>query len=592
MDFMKTFIDLSLSKDILKAIGELGFVSPTPIQELTIPAIISSSRDLIGLAQTGTGKTAGFGLPILQQINLNSKNIQAMILCPTRELCLQISNDLVSYSKYIDGLKVVSVYGGASIDTQIRLLKSQTHIIVGTPGRTLDLIKRKALNVKSIQWVVLDEADEMLNMGFREDLDAILENTPDDKQTLLFSATMPEGVKQISENYMSDPIEISSGKKNSGAENVLHHYYMVKASDRYIALKRLADINPDIYGIVFCRTREETKDVAAKLIEDGYNADALHGDLSQAQRDTVMSRFRNKQLQLLVATDVAARGIDVSDLTHVLNYNLPDDPELYIHRSGRTGRAGKEGVSIIISHSRDGRRIKELEKLIGKKFVKKLVPSGKDICEKRLFNMIDKVENIEVDASQIEPYMPFISQKLAHLDKMEILKRFVSVEFNTYLEYYRNAVDINVASHDLPEIKSKKGAGRKYVRFHINIGSKSNIKTADLIRFINEVTETRNVELGKIEILNNFSFFEVEEKWEQLIVQSFDEVYLGKTRITVQHAKPAPKSERFSRPNDRFANNDRFSSRKGRYQSDSTPEKSRRSADKPQSRDKKKRSKY
>lgn len=589
---MKTFIDLSLSKEILKAIGELGFVSPTPIQELTIPAIISSTRDLIGLAQTGTGKTAGFGLPILQQINLNSKNIQAMILCPTRELCLQISNDLVSYSKYIDGLKVVSVYGGASIDTQIRLLKSQTHIIVGTPGRTLDLIKRKALNVKSIQWVVLDEADEMLNMGFREDLDAILENTPEDKQTLLFSATMPEGVKQISENYMSDPIEISSGKKNAGAENVLHHYYMVKASDRYTALKRLADINPDIYGIVFCRTREETKDVAARLIEDGYNADALHGDLSQAQRDTVMSRFRNQQLQLLVATDVAARGIDVSDLTHVLNYNLPDDPELYIHRSGRTGRAGKEGVSIIIAHSRDGRRIKELEKLIGKKFVKKLVPSGKDICEKRLFNMIDKVENIDIDDTQIEPYMPFISQKLAHLDKMEILKRFVSVEFNTYLEYYRNAADINVASHDLPEIKSKKGAGRRYVRFHINIGTKLNIKTADLIRFINEVTETRNVELGKIEILNNFSFFEVEEKWEQLIVQSFDEVYLGKTRITVQHAKPAPRSERFSRPNDRFASADNFAPKKGRYQADSFTEKSRRSSDKPPARDKKKRSKY
>lgn len=592
MDFMKTFIDLSLSKEILKAIGELGFVSPTPIQELTIPAIISSTRDLIGLAQTGTGKTAGFGLPILQQINLNSKNIQAMILCPTRELCLQISNDLVSYSKYIDGLKVVSVYGGASIDTQIRLLKSQTHIVVGTPGRTLDLIKRKALNVKSIQWVVLDEADEMLNMGFREDLDAILENTPEDKQTLLFSATMPEGVKQIAENYMSDPIEISSGKKNAGAENVLHHYYMVKASDRYTALKRLADINPDIYGIVFCRTREETKDVAAKLIEDGYNADALHGDLSQAQRDTVMSRFRNQQLQLLVATDVAARGIDVSDLTHVLNYNLPDDPELYIHRSGRTGRAGKEGVSIIITHSRDGRRIKELEKLIGKKFVKKLVPSGKDICEKRLFNMIDKVENIDIDDTQIEPYMPFISQKLAHLDKMEILKRFVSVEFNTYLEYYRNAADINVASHDLPEIKSKKGAGRRYVRFHINIGTKLNIKTADLIRFINEVTETRNVELGKIEILNNFSFFEVEEKWEQLIVQSFDEVYLGKTRITVQHAKPAPRSERFSRSNDKFASSDKFAPKKGRYQEDSFTEKSRRSSDKPQSRDKKKRSKY
>ncbi|RLD83641.1 MAG: ATP-dependent helicase, partial [Bacteroidetes bacterium] len=443
---MITFKETELNPEILKALDELGFVNPTPIQEKTIPHLLSSERDLVGFAQTGTGKTAAFGLPIIHQIDTKSKNVQAIILSPTRELCVQIAQDITNYAKYTKGLNVVAVYGGTSIDTQIRSLKKGAQIVVGTPGRTLDLIKRKKLKLSTVEYLVLDEADEMLTMGFKDDLDAILEGTPAEKQTLLFSATMPKEIANIAKKYMKDSVEISAGKKNIGAENVNHIYYMVNARDRYLALKRIADINPKIYGIVFCRTRRETKEVAEKLMGDGYNADALHGDLSQAQRDYVMSRFRTKKLQLLVATDVAARGLDVTDLTHIINYNLPDDLEVYIHRSGRTGRAGKKGISISIIHSRETGKIRMIQKKVGKTFEHIPVPSGKEICGKQLYNLIDKVEKIEVDESQIEQFLPEIYKKLDWLSREELIKHFVSAEFNRFLAYYKNAPDLNVSS--------------------------------------------------------------------------------------------------------------------------------------------------
>lgn len=543
---MTTFEEQGLSKELLKAVTELGFVNPTPIQEKTIPAMLESKEDLIALAQTGTGKTAGFGLPIIQQVDPTQKQVQAIILSPTRELCLQIAKDIDTYSKYTKGVSVLAVYGGSPIETQLRALKKGVNIIVGTPGRTLDLINRKALKINSIQWLVLDEADEMLNMGFRDELDGILETTPDTKQTLLFSATMPKEVRNIANNYMNKPREISVGKKNMGADNVTHQYYVVKAPDRYLALKRLADINPNIYGIVFCRTRHETKDVAAKLMNDGYSADAIHGDLSQAQRDNVMQRFRKKQLQLLVATDVAARGLDIADLTHVLNYNLPDDPEVYIHRSGRTGRAGKHGVSISITHGREGRRINELEKLVGKKFEHSLLPSGKEICEKRLYSLMDKIEKVEVDEDQIEPFMPAINKKLSWLDRDDLLKRFVTVEFQRFLEYYKNAKDLNFKSDrgEKGDYKGNRKTAKGFTRFFINLGSKQRLRVPQLIGIINDETNTQDIEIGKIEILRNFSFFEVDHEFENLILTSFSDSHHSGVKLAVQVAKPQSEGDR------------------------------------------------
>jgi len=537
---------MGLSQEIYQAIDELGFISPTPIQEKTIPAILNSGTDLIALAQTGTGKTAGFGLPIIQQIDSGSKTTQALILCPTRELCLQITSDFEKYSKYTKGLSVLAVYGGASIVPQLNGLKSGAQVVVGTPGRTLDLINRKALKINKIKWMVLDEADEMLNMGFKEELDSILAVTPAEKQTLLFSATMPQGVRQIANNYMNKPEELSVGKKNSGADNVQHQYYMVKASDRYAALKRLADINPNIYGIVFCRTRKETKEVADQLIQDGYNADALHGDLSQAQRDHVMNRFRMKHLQLLIATDVAARGLDVNDLTHVINYNMPDDPEIYIHRSGRTGRAGKSGISMTIIHSRESRKIKDIEHLVGKKFEQKMVPGGREICETRLYALIDIMEKVEVDDSQINSFLPEILKKLEWLDRDELIKRFVSVEFNHYLEYYRNATDLNVSKDgvSVKEKEKKRSAQGGFSRFFINLGTKDSLGAANLIGIINEYTSTRDIEIGKIDILRKFSFFEVDKNYEELILNSFKNATFGDVKIEVQLSKPESPDKR------------------------------------------------
>lgn len=575
---MIQFNEMGLRPEILQAIANLGFETPTPIQEKVIPFLLETRQDLVGLAQTGTGKTAAFGLPIIQQIDYSDRQTQALILSPTRELCIQISKDLVNYSKKMDNLNVVSVYGGADIKKQIDGLEKGAHVVVGTPGRTLDLIKRRKLKIGNIKWLVLDEADEMLSMGFKEELDAILENIKSDKQTLLFSATMPKEIVQIAENYMVNPFEISVGRKNTGAESVEHHFYIVHAKDRFQALKRIADINPNIYGIIFCRTRMGTKEVAEKLMQDGYNADALHGDLSQAQRDFVMDRFRRRHLQMLVATDVAARGLDVNNLSHVIHYDLPDDPEIYIHRSGRTGRAGKTGISISIIHLKEKGKLKLVEKKAGKSFEQKNVPTGREICEKQLFNLIDKVENIDVDEAQIDQFMPVIYKKLEWLDREELINHFVSVEFNRFLQYYKNTPDLNVVSEyqgkqksrlkegdwersrerrKPKEFKSDKGTGLKerdfsdnrersnrknknipYSRFFINMGKNDHISKREILDLINRFVPVRNVEIGDIEVQRNFSFFEVDQKFQKDVLTGFKNVVFKGTQVTVDLARP------------------------------------------------------
>jgi ATP-dependent RNA helicase DeaD len=569
---MNNFEELNLNSDLIEAISDLGFEKPTQIQELVIPVLLESERDLVGLAQTGTGKTAAFGLPMIQKTDTSSKQTQGLILSPTRELCIQIAKDLKSYSTNNKSLRVTAVYGGSSIETQIAELKRGSHIVVGTPGRTLDLIKRKRLNVGKIATVVLDEADEMLSMGFKEDLNSILEGTPDSKQTLLFSATMPAEIAKIAKKFMNDPVELSAGTKNIGAENVDHIYYEVQARDRYEALKRIADINPKIYGIIFCRTRRETKEIADKLIQDGYNADALHGDLSQAQRDSVMNKFRSKHLQLLVATDVAARGLDVVDLTHVINYNLPDENEVYIHRSGRTGRAGKSGISLSILHMREKHKLRSVEKIVGRKFKKELVPSGKEICAKQLYNLVDKVENVEIDESQISPFIDAIYKKLEWLSREDLIKKFVSVEFNRFLSYYKVAKDLNKIDksreetgrnkRDKGEKREKRGIGSEvgFTRFFINAGSSTNLNPASLIGLINQYTRERNIDIGRIEIMKNFSFFEVDSSFEKNILSSFGNAEYHNIPLVIEVANPKQSDEKSSRSGN-FKRKDNFKSK-------------------------------
>ena len=531
---------MGLGGPVLKAVNDLGFLEPTPVQEKVIPRILSEKKDLIALAQTGTGKTAAFGLPLIQMADTESRDIQGLVLCPTRELCMQITSDLKKYSVHQEGFRVISVYGGASIDTQIRNLKKGGQLVVGTPGRVLDLIRRNVLKIKKIDWLVLDEADEMLNMGFKDDLDAILEGTPAEKQTLLFSATMPKEIQRIANQYMRQPDEISLGTRNAGAENVKHEYYMSHARNRYEVLKRIADMNPDIYGIVFCRTRQETKDVAEKFMNDGYNADALHGDLSQAQRDYVMNRFRNRTLQMLVATDVAARGLDVNDLTHVINYNLPDDLDVYIHRSGRTGRAGKSGTSISIIHTRETGKIRSLEKIAKKPIERKMIPGGKEICKKQLFKLIDRVEKVELSEGHIDELLPDIYKKLEWLSREDLIKHFVSVEFNRFLSYYKNAPDLNVEAGQAPEKKKdSRRPQQDFTRFFINLGSKNDLNASRLIGLLNDKTRTRNIEVGKIDIMRKFSFFEIEKQYASEVLEAFNgnHEFEGE-RIAVEISKP------------------------------------------------------
>jgi ATP-dependent RNA helicase DeaD len=540
---MQKFIDTGLNEDLLQDIEELGFEEPTPIQSKTIPELLQNGNDLVALAQTGTGKTGAFGLPVIQLIDTENSDVQALVMCPTRELCLQITKDIKAYSKYSKNIEVTPVYGGSDIRTQIKALKRGTHIVVGTPGRLNDLINRKVLHLDNLRWLILDEADEMLNMGFKEDLETIIQQTPDSRQTLLFSATMPDAIARIAKKYMHDPVELRVGKKNSGAENVKHEFYMVHAADRYKALKRIVDVNPNIYGIVFCRTRQETKDIADSLIGDGYNADALHGDLTQAQRDVVMHRFRTKHLQILVATDVAARGIDVNDLTHVINYNLPDDAEIYIHRSGRTGRAGKSGTCASIIHTRESRKIREIEKLLKKPIERKFVPTAEEITQKQLFHFIDKMEKVDISEDSIAQFLPAIYSKLAWLDREELIKRFVTLEFQRFADYYRNAPDINVYKEE--ESFSRKRSHLS--RLFINVGKEDKLSSRDIIDLVNKKVRARGIEIGKIEILKTFSFFEVDSDYEKDVIKGLNKVPFNGKRLSVEPASPKPGGRRKSK---------------------------------------------
>lgn len=520
---MTTFETLGLQEPILKGIQDLGFVAPTPIQEKAIPVLLGGDRDFVGLAQTGTGKTAAFGLPLLQQIDIKQRHPQGLILCPTRELCLQITNDLKNFSKHLGDVSIVAVYGGSSIVQQLRDLKRGVHIVVATPGRLLDIIDRKAVNFSNVRYVVLDEADEMLNMGFQEDINSILSNTPEEKTTWLFSATMPQEVRRIAQKYMDDPFELTVGNKNSGNANIEHEYYVVRPREKYAALKRIVDFNPEIFGIIFTRTKIESQEIAESLIRDGYNADALHGDLTQQQRDKVMKRFREKSLQVLVATDVAARGIDVDNVTHVINYELPDDVENYTHRSGRTARAGKSGISIAIISGRDTGKIRQIERVIGKKFTKVDVPDGFAVCEKQLFGLVHKVHNVTVNEEQIEPYLERIFEEFASMSKEEIIKRFASLEFNQFLEYYQDAPDLNVKDE---KRTFEGGAGErrgnsKFTRLFINLGSVDDFTRGDMLRYLCDTSGVRGNKIGRIDLKGVYSFFEVEND----VVGTFQETF-------------------------------------------------------------------
>ncbi|ATL48160.1 ATP-dependent RNA helicase [Chitinophaga caeni] len=526
---MTTFESLGLNESILKGIQELGFEAPTPIQEQAIPILLSGDKDFVGLAQTGTGKTAAFGLPLLQQIDMKVTKPQGLILCPTRELCLQIANDLKNFSKFVGDVNIVAVYGGANIGMQLRELKRGGQIVVATPGRLLDIIDRGAINFENVRYVVLDEADEMLNMGFQEDINSILSNTPDNKTTWLFSATMPAEVRRISKNYMTDPFELTVGTKNSGNANIEHEYYVVRPRDKYAALKRIVDFNPEIFGIIFTRTKIESQEIAESLIRDGYNADALHGDLTQQQRDKVMKRFRERSIQVLVATDVAARGIDVDNITHVINYELPDDVENYTHRSGRTARAGRSGVSIAIISSRDLGKIRQIERVIGKKFIKAEVPDGVAVCEKQLFALVHKVHNVVVNEEQIEPYLGRIYEEFNELSKEELIKRFASIEFNQFLEYYQDAADLNVKEDSRRSSEGRSSSGRgsgdgKFTRLFINLGSVDDFTRGDMLRFICDNTGLRGNKVGRIDLKGVYSFFEVENEAVDKVVTGFKKV--------------------------------------------------------------------
>ena len=516
---MSTFLELGLKEPIIKALTDLGYEKPTVIQEKAIPQIISSTDDLKAFAQTGTGKTAAFSLPIIELLEASNNNVQAIILSPTRELAVQIGNNIKDFCKYIKDIRVTTVYGGSSIEDQIRSLKKGSQIVVGTPGRTVDLINRRALKLGNVQWLVLDEADEMLNMGFKDELDKVLDSTPETKQTLLFSATFPREVESIARNYMTKPVEITSGQKNQGSDNVSHEYYSVTERTRYPALKRIADLNPNIYAIIFCRTRRETQEVADNLIKDGYSADSLHGDLSQAQRDSVMGKFRKKTIQILVATDVAARGLDVSELTHVINHKLPDQIENYTHRSGRTGRAGNKGISIVLVNGKEKGKLRPIEKIIKKKFIQAKVPSGKEICQNQLMNLIDKVQAIEVNETQINEFLPSIYEKLKDLEREELIQKFVSLEFNTMLAYYENAKDLNdLSSRDNSRARS---TNENMTRFFINIGRKDSLNPAKLIGLINDQNIGDKIEIGAIDILDTFSFFELDKNFEDKALDAF-----------------------------------------------------------------------
>ena len=571
---MITFEELGIHPVHVDALKELGFEYPMPVQEKVIPLLLSGHVDIVALAQTGTGKTAAFGLPLIQLTDPHSKVPEALILAPTRELCIQIAGDLNDFAKNTDDLKILPVYGGSSMEVQIKALKKGVQIVVATPGRLCDLIRRKAIKLNEIKTLVLDEADEMLNMGFQESINDILSEVPEDRATLLFSATMPKEVAVIARTYMHDPVEITIGDRNAGAENIKHLYYTVHAKDKYVALKRIVDYYPNIYGIVFCRTRKDTQEVADKLMHDGYNAESLHGDLSQAQRDMVMQKFRIRHVKLLVATDVAARGLDVNDLTHIINYNIPEDIQVYTHRSGRTGRAGKAGISICIINLKEKHYIRQIEKKINKSFIAAKVPGGREICEKQLFSMISKMEEVDLEHTEIDSYLPSIYRKLEWLDKEEIIKRFVALEFNRFLEYYKNARDINVAddrpagtykekewgsykerekgsfkerergsykerdkgSYKEKEFESHSRSRRndmEFTRLYINQGKSDGLFPTSLIELVNEHTPGKKVPIGRIDLSDRSSSFEVGSGFADFLMKALQNQDFRGSEITV-----------------------------------------------------------
>ena len=535
---------LGISDDVVNAVKDLGFENPTPIQEQAIPVLLEGNNDFVGLAQTGTGKTAAFGLPLIELIDFKVNKPQALILCPTRELCLQIASDIKNYSKNTPGASVVAVYGGANIMQQLREIRNGVQVVVATPGRMLDIIGRKAIDFSSVKYVVLDEADEMLNMGFQEDINDILSTTPDDKKTWLFSATMPPEVRRIAKNYMDNPTELTMGTKNTGNVNIEHEYYVVRARDKYAALKRIVDFNPEIFAVVFCKTKMDTQDVAENLIKDGYNADALHGDLSQQQRDKVMQRFRDRNMQLLIATDVAARGIDVNNVTHVVNYSLPDEIESYTHRSGRTGRAGKSGISICIINSKEIGKIRQIERIIGKQFTKAELPTGFDVCEKQLFSLVHKVHNVEVNESQIEQYIPRIMDEFAELSKEDVIKRFASLEFNRFLEYYKNAPDLNASATDERGERGERGARSErnsdFTRLFINLGSVDEFTRGDLLSFVCNNGKISGKNIGKIDLKGVYSFFEVENAIVDTLFSNFKDIQFNNRGVRIEKSGDAP----------------------------------------------------
>lgn len=534
---MNKFEQLGLSESLLKAILDLGFENPTEVQEKAIPLLLEKDTDLVALAQTGTGKTAAFGFPVIQKIDASNRNTQALILSPTRELCLQITNELKNYSKYEKGINVVAVYGGASITEQARDIKRGAQVIVATPGRMQDMINRGLVNISQINYCILDEADEMLNMGFYEDIVNILSTTPDEKSTWLFSATMPAEVARIGKQFMTDPIEITVGAKNSGSATVSHEFYLVNARDRYEALKRLADVNPDIFSVVFCRTKRDTQQVAEKLIEDGYSAAALHGDLSQAQRDGVMKAFRGRQIQMLVATDVAARGIDVDNITHVVNYQLPDEIETYNHRSGRTGRAGKLGTSIVIVTKSELRKISSIERIIKQKFEEKTLPSGIEICEIQLLHLANKIKDTEVD-HEIDTYLPAINTVLDGLTKEELIKKMVSVEFNRFINYYKKTRDLSTQSAgDRGNDREPRDNSGGATRYFVNIGSRDNFDWMSLKDYLKETLDLGRDDVFKVDVKEGFSFFNTDPEHTDKVMEILNNVQLEGRRINVEISK-------------------------------------------------------
>ncbi len=579
---MFTFEELGISLQYVRAVQELGFEAAMPVQEKVIPLVLNENQDMIVLAQTGTGKTAAYGLPLIQMIDPDVVNPQVLILCPTRELCMQIADDLNDFAKFNDALTTLPVFGGSSIDVQMKALKKGIQIVVATPGRLLDLIRRKAIKLNHIKTVVLDEADEMLNMGFSEDLNDILETVPPQRRALLFSATMPAEVAAIARKYMKNPVEVTIGTRNSGAENIKHVYYTVHAKDKYPALKRIVDFYPSVYGIVFCRTRKETQEIADKLIQDGYNAESLHGDLSQVQRDTVMNKFRIGHIRLLVATDVAARGLDVENLTHIINYNLPEDIDSYTHRSGRTGRAGRAGISIILLNLKEKYLIKKIEKKINKTFTSSAVPSGRQICEKQLFSMVDKMEKVDIDHEEIDTYLPQIYRKLEWLDKEDIIKRFVALEFNRFLDYYKNAPDLNVPEDNFksnrkenlgrfdrnekpgrsgwkdrsgkPDRKDRSGkpdwkdrsndSESDFTKMIIDKGKNDGMYAAELMELINRNTPGKKIRLGKIELTKRSVIFEVPEPNSEQLMKALKDAWFGDEPVRVELLKEQKASKK------------------------------------------------